>query len=164
MRPPKRSHRRGTAAQQPLRATRRTTASRRDDARSGSADGESGGRTTTDREKRCPQASVVRGLMVRRAFLPARPGLWCGSENHQSPGGHMDREMRHEVDETAAAPSREVTFGDLWHSRRLLTAAVIAISCLILNSCGGGGGGSGGSTSGKPLVWDSGQWDNANWQ
>jgi hypothetical protein len=79
----------------------------------------------------------------------------------------MDRKLRHGVDETAAAPSLTSLSGDLCHSRRLVTAAVSLISCLMLNSCGGGGGsssGSRGSVSGQPLVWDSGQWDNANWQ
>jgi hypothetical protein len=78
----------------------------------------------------------------------------------------MDPEMPQGADEARSVVSISRPLSPL---RRLAVAAVITITCLVLNSCGGGGGsggtsGSGGSTSGQGLVWDSGQWDNSNWQ
>jgi hypothetical protein len=51
---------------------------------------------------------------------------------------------------------------------RTLARLLFCSGIMLLTSCGGGGGpgggGSGGTAGPVPLVWDSGNWDQANWQ
>lgn len=53
------------------------------------------------------------------------------------------------------------------HARRawlaVLSVAVALVLAQVLATCGGGGD-NGGDTTTTGLVWDSGNWDQANWQ